>query len=103
MTPMMVVAKQYFKDLYSSPFPSPLYPLIGNPQFSPGLEEGVFKKMGQRNEYSVLNFISRGRWVNWANIDVDGKSMTLSVPGILGNLRILSKHFLIQIFFTSID
>lgn len=31
-------------DLHISPFPSPLYPLIGNPN-------------GQRNEYRVLSFI----------------------------------------------
>lgn len=77
ITPTLVVAKRFFEDEYISPFLSPFYPLILNPEFSPSLEEEVFKKLGRSNIYRAQEFISEGRRADWANLEIDGTGKKL--------------------------
>lgn len=77
--PTFSIAKKYFRETQISPHPTPLFPLTGNPQFVPGLEYNMFKRMVQQNKYRAYHFILRGTWVDWANIPIDHPEGTLGM------------------------
>lgn len=68
---------KYFREMHISPHPSPLYPFIVNPEFVPGLEDSIFKRLVQQNKYRAHHFILRGNWVDWANIPINYPEGTL--------------------------
>lgn len=41
---------------------SPLYPIIGHPLFTPGLQDRVFQKLGETGIHMASHFSSGGRW-----------------------------------------
>lgn len=41
---------------------SPLYPIIGNPLFTPGLGDGIFRKLGEAGLHLASHFSTGGHW-----------------------------------------
>lgn len=41
---------------------SPLFPIIGNPQFEPGLHDMTFQGLAEAGHFQTSHFSSQGRW-----------------------------------------
>lgn len=62
-----ICANLISKTTISSPN-SPLYPIIGNPLFTPGLQDGIFRKLGEAGIHSASHFSSGGHWKTYSEL-----------------------------------
>lgn len=47
---------------------SPLYPIIGHPLFTPGLQDRVFQRLGEAGTHMASHFSSGGCWRTYAEL-----------------------------------
>lgn len=62
-----ICAKLISKTAISS-LNSPLYPVIGNPLFTPGMQDGVFRRLGEAGLQLASHFSSGGRWKTYTEL-----------------------------------
>lgn len=56
------VCFQLISQAHISSHNSPLYPILGNPSFTPGLQDVVFRSLGGTGLYQASHFSTGGRW-----------------------------------------
>lgn len=72
------IAQKTFREHLIAPIPSPLTPVIGNPDFSPGLSDPRFQSLNGSDRYQLHQFTSNGKWRSRENIMEDPLLTNLS-------------------------
>lgn len=83
------VCRKFFPDHLLSPDPSPLFPILGNPLFTPGFSDPVFRSLAAAGCFRATHFIRETEWPTRSDLHLDSKTT------VLGFWRIIQlSHFL---------
>lgn len=64
----ILVTQKIFKSTDISPSPSPLTPIIGDPDFAPGMEPTRFRPLFKNDNFRIMKFRSQDIWLSISDI-----------------------------------
>lgn len=72
------VSQKAFRDFSLAPLPSPLTPVVGDPAFTPGLQDPKFLDLKRRERTQAQHFVVNGQWMTRQQIMADADLAELS-------------------------